>query len=95
MVHHAAPAAPDDAFAVCVVNHEQQIVFLRDGDQVGQGRDVAVHAEHAVADDHAAPVVARLADDAAQVGGIVVFVAHDARARQPAAVDNAGVVQLI
>ncbi len=54
VIHDAASAVAKHAFAVRVIHHQQDVVFLRDLVDGGQGRDVAVHAEHAVRDDQRA-----------------------------------------
>jgi hypothetical protein len=39
-----------------VIDHGHDAVLLRDLDQRGQRRDVAIHAEHAVGDDETAAI---------------------------------------
>ena len=96
VIDDAAPAAPQHALAVRVVHHQQQVVALGHLDDAGQRRDVAVHREYAVGDDHAAAVRAGgLPDLLVQRRRVVVGVTDDARAGQAAAVDDAGVVQLV
>jgi hypothetical protein len=86
-----------DAGGMGVVHHHQCVVLLGHRAQVTEGRDVAVHREHAVGDD----------EDAARTGGprgrqlsvevpqVAVRVAEPLRLRQPDAVDDRRVVQLV
>jgi hypothetical protein len=55
MRRRAAAARPDHAEAVRVVEQQPRIVALGERDQLGQRRDVAVHAEYRVRDDQPAP----------------------------------------
>ena len=49
-----APAGPDAAGAVGLVDHHARVVALRQLDDLGQRRDVAVHREDAVGHDQRA-----------------------------------------
>jgi len=80
---------------VRVVHHEQQPHVLRRFANRVQRRNIPVHAEDAVRDDEAAAIGACLGDLAAQVVHVAVGIAHDLGPAQAAAVDDAGVVQLI
>ena len=60
VVHDAAPAAAQHAFAVRVVHHRQHAVAVGHLGQLVQRRDVAVHAEDAVGDQQAAAVVGQV-----------------------------------
>ena len=48
----AASGGAQDAEAVRIVDHEPRVMRLAHGSELGQGRDIAVHAEHAVGCDH-------------------------------------------
>ena len=55
---------------------------------------VAIHAEDPIGDDDGAPVLRQVfLDDRLQRGHIAVFVGDDLRAGEPAAIDDAGMVQ--
>jgi len=95
VIDDAAPATAQHPLAVRVIDHQQDAQRLRDLGQGGQRRDVAVHAEHAIGDDQAAAIPRRRRDLLAQIVRIGVAKAHDLRARQAAAIDDAGVVQLV
>ena len=70
VIHDAAPALAQNAFAVRVIDHQQDIVFLRHSVQFRQRRDVAVHAEHAIGDDQTPSITRSCFDLFAQVVGI-------------------------
>ena len=53
MFHNPSARFADDARGVSLVHHHQQAVFFAQGHEIRQRRDVAVHAEHRVADDNA------------------------------------------
>ncbi len=69
VVHDAAPALAEHAFAVGVVHHEHDVVLAGDLVQRRQRRDVAVHAEDAVGDDQRAAVRACVFLDGRLQGG--------------------------
>ena len=90
------PAAlrPEHAEAVRVIHQQQCVVTLGEVEQRGQRGDVAVHAEHAVGDDHPLPC-SGLCERTFQKGGVAVRIAHRLRTGQPHAVDQRGVVELV
>ena len=66
----AAPAVPQHAFAVRVIDHREQPVFLRHLVNFVQRCDVAVHRKDAVGDDQPAPVLRQeFLDLRFQIGG--------------------------
>jgi len=89
-----AAVRPERPDAVGVVDHHARVVALRQLDDLSERRDVAVHREDAVGDDQRA-TVARLAQPPGEVLEVAVAVHEDLGMRQPAAVDDAGVVQLV
>ncbi len=91
----AAPA--QHALTVGVVDHQQVVVLLGDGVDLIERRHIAVHAEHPVGDDHRPAIAAALVvfNHPAQVVGVAVRVAQDAGPGKPAAVDDAGMVELV
>ena len=95
VIDDAAPALAQHAFAVGVVHHEHDAMFLGDVADLVQRRDVAVHAEDAVGDDQAPAVFGRFGDLAAQIVDIVVGIAHHRGPAQAAAVDDGGVVEFV
>ena len=90
----AAPAGSQAAGPVGLVDHEPAAVAARQLGELRQGRDVAVHREDAVGDDHrGAP--ARAAQAPLEVLDVGVAVDEGVGLRQAAAVDDARVVQLV
>ena len=99
VVRRAAPAA-ENARAVRVVHHDGRIVLLGQIDDSGQRRDIAVHAEDAVRDDQ--PLLDsqthRTLEAVLQRVQVLVLVDRPllgGQTGQAAAVDDAGVVQLV
>ena len=90
----AAAAGAERARAVGVVDDRAQAVALGELDDLGQRGDVAVHREHAVGDDQGAPALG-LADAPPEVLHVAVVIDEHLRAREPAAVDERSVVELI
>ena len=88
------PAAlgPEHAGRVRLVDHHPRVVAAGEVDDALERRDVAVHREHAVGHDQASPP-ARLAQPPLEVVGVEVVVDERLRSRQPAPVDDAGVVE--
>ena len=82
----------EDPGGVRLVDREEGIVLAGEGGEVRDRRAVAVHAEDQVADDQPAPAVHSTEERAERVE-VGVRVDDHARARQPAAVDDAGVVE--
>jgi hypothetical protein len=79
---------------VGVVDHHAGVVAVGELDDLLERRDVPVHREHAVRDDQAPPPVG-LAQAPGEVLGVAVVVDEHVGAGEPAAVDDAGVVQLV
>ena len=92
----AAAVAAQHARGVRVVDHHDGAVLLGQRGELVHRADVAVHGEDAVGDDE---LVARLVLDLLQqflaVGDVLVAEDLDLGAREPRAVDDAGVVQLV
>jgi hypothetical protein len=95
MIDDAAPATPQHSLAVSVIDHQQNIVLASDLVQLRQRSDIAIHAEDTIGDNQPLSVFAGLGDPAAQIIDIVMLISHDLRPAQPAAIDDAGVVQLV
>ncbi len=94
MLEAAAAARAEHADAVGVVEHEPRVVALAQAEQRGQGRDVAVHAEHGIGGDDA-HVGLRGGEPALEAVQVEVGVARVERAREARAVVQAGMVQAI
>jgi hypothetical protein len=96
MIHCAAPVTAQHARGVGIVDHHDGAVALSDLDQRGQRSDVAVHREHAVGDQQfvAARAVQAL-HDFRRLGRVLVRKDVNLGSRQPAAVDDAGVIQRV
>ena len=90
----AAAARPERAGAVRVVDHHAHVVAPRELDDLLERRDVAVHREHAVGHDQR-PAVVRVAQAPGQVVDVAVAVDERLGAREPAAVDDRRVVELV
>ena len=96
MIDRPAPVAPQHARGMRVVHHHDRAVPFGRLGQPGQRADIAVHREHAVGDQQLAPGHRiQLAQDLLRRGHILVREHVDLGPRQPAAVDDAGVVQLV
>ena len=94
MRESAAALRPQHPEAVRIVQQQQRVVALAQGQQPGNVGDVAVHAEHRVADHQLAPR-RTLRQRGGQRGQVTVRIAVDARARQPGAVDQARMVERV
>ena len=96
VVDGAAAVASQHAGGVRVVDHHDGAVLFRQRGQLRQCADVAVHGKDAIGDDQ---LVTGLVLHRFQllfgVRGILVAEDLDLGARQPGAVDDAGVVQLV
>ena len=64
-------------------------------DELGQRGDVAVHREDAVGDDQRAAALGLTGDPPGEVLDVAVVVDERLGAREPAAVDDRGVVELV
>src|SRR5438067_10316453 len=79
-----------------LVEQQQCVVVAGKVVQVGEGSEVAIHTEDTVAQDQSTPGVrAFAAEQFGEVVGVAVVKDVDARPRQSAAIDQAGVVQLV
>ena len=88
-----APAAfADGPKTVGIVHHDPGAVLLRQSDDVGQVRDVAAHAEHAVGDDQGPRGFGDLLQTPLQIRHVVVPVAEHLAEAEPGAVVDAGMV---
>jgi hypothetical protein len=79
---------------VRLVDHHARVVALRQLDDLRQRRGVAVHGEDAVGDDQGA-AAGGLLEAPLEVVDVAVVVDEGLRARQPAAVDDRGVVERV
>ena len=96
MVAHTAAVAAEDTDAVCLVNHKDGIgILLLQGDDFGQGSQVAFHGEDAVHDDEFHGILLATLEFELQVGHVVVLVAELLGHRQTAAVDDGGMVAVV
>ncbi len=90
------PQIPD---GVGVVEHQHRAELFTNLEQPRRIGDIALHAEHTVHHDHASDIVqprgALRLQLASQTFQITVFEPRHLAVRQPAAVDDAGVVQLV
>ncbi len=94
MIHQAAAALADYALAVGIVDHGDEPVALGNLVELVERRHVAVHAEHAVSDEHAAPETGQvLFDHALGIGSITVLIDQYLGAGQAASVDDRGVIE--
>ncbi len=90
---HRAPATrPERAGAVRLVHHHARVMAPRQLHYLRQRRDVAVHREHAVRHDQRG-AAGRLAQAVLEVLDVAVVVDERARLGEPAAVDDARVVE--
>src|SRR5262245_15179735 len=96
VVDRAATVAAEDAGGVCIVDHQDRAVSFGDSGEGGERSDAAVHGKDAVRDEKFA---AGLVGQAGQLllgrGDILVGKHVNGGAREPAAVDDAGVVELV
>ena len=75
-----------------VVAHEPCVVLAGERGEIGQRREVALHAEYAVGHDEAVPVAcALLGEQRARVRDVVVAELDDARAAELGAREQAAV----
>jgi hypothetical protein len=104
VVDRPAAAPAEHARRVSVVDHDGRAVFLRRIDDAGQRRDVTVHREDAVGDDEDEPerlagaAVTGLpgrAQDLAKGSDVGVRKDLPRRLREPHAVDDRGMVELV
>ena len=96
MIHRPAAVAAKDAGRVGVVDHHDRAVPFGNFHQSGQRSDIAVHGEHAVGDQQLAPrLVREIAEQTIGRGHIAMRKNVDLRPREPAAIDDAGVIQRV
>ena len=88
----AFPVGAEHAEAVGVVQHQPGVETLGQGEQLGQGRQIPVHAEHRVADDDLGAGVAG-GQQALQGGHVVVGVAVVPGSGKLHRVDERGVIE--
>ncbi len=74
----AAAARAQRARGVCLVDDDQRPMAARERNDLRQRRDVAVHREHRVGDDHIA-LAALLAQRPLEVADVAVAVDEDVR----------------
>ena len=77
-----------------LVDDEHGAVAAREADQLDQRGDIAVHREDAVGDDQLG-AIAGLLEAVCEVLGVAVAIDERVGAGEPAAVDDAGVVELV
>ena len=95
MTGRAGAMLAQDANGMGVVHHDGGAVFSGNAAQLGQGNNVALHAEHAVHDNELACFRLELMEAVLQGGHVFVRKAQELALRQQAALDNAGVVALV
>ena len=92
----ASASRPDVPGRVGLVDDKPRAVDLRELDDVGERGDVAVHREHRVGHDQpAGPWLAVAAQAPVEVLDVAVAVDDDLRAREPAAVHDRSMVELV
>ena len=91
----ASPARAEHTGPVRLVDHQPGTVLSCGRADVRERRDVAVHRKHRLGHDELSARAAMSVEHAAQVFDVVVPVDGDLSPRQPAAVDQAGVVELV
>ena len=80
---------------MAIVDSDDGIVRIGEIANFGQLRQVAIHAEHAIGEDHLEATVFRVFELRLQVVHVVVLVAKPFGLAQPYAVDDARVVEFI
>jgi hypothetical protein len=90
----AAPARAERAERLRLVHQHARVVAVRELDDLRQRRDVAVESEHAVGGDQRAAAVG-LVQPPGEVLGVGVAVREHVRPRQPAAVGDRRVCELV
>jgi len=88
----AAPALAEHARGVRLVDQEHRFIAVGQIGQIGQGGELSVHAEEAVGDDQAATVAVGAIQQPSESLRIGVGVDAHVGPRQPAAIEQAGVV---
>ena len=95
VIHGPAPVLPHHPARVRVIHHHDGAELLRQGDQIRQGGDVAVHTEHAVGNQQRPACAARRFQKPAGRGHVLMRIDLLLRTRQARPVDNAGMVQFV
>ena len=81
---------------MCVVNHHDGIVFLRQIAECGQRADVAIHGEDTVGDDElASRLIFNRGELLFGVCNVLMTEDQDLCSRKASAVDNGGVIQFV
>ncbi len=78
-----------------LVDEQPRAVLARELDDLRERREIAVHREDRVGRDQPPPLAAVAAQAPREVLGVEVPVDADARSREPAAVDDRGVVERV
>ncbi len=95
MIDRAAAVLPEHAARMRIVHHHDAAEFLGQRAQVGQGAEVAVHAEHAVGDEQLALRGRQRLEDRPRRSRVLVREHLDRRPAEPGAVDDARVIELV
>ena len=93
----AAPLRPHKAGGVAVIHHHQRLVPVGQGADLGQLRQVAIHAEHAVGGDHDMPRAGGAGglQLGLQIRHVGIGIAVSFRLAEPDPVDDRGMVQRV
>jgi hypothetical protein len=95
VVDGATPIGAEHAAGVSIVHHHDAAEFLGECAQFWKRAEVTVHAEHAVGDEKLALRHRQLRENRTGRGDVFVREHLDRRATEPAAVDDAGMIQLV
>ena len=95
MVDAAASVLAQYTCRVSVVDHDHRVMLLRALDDPGQRRDVAIHGKDAVSGDQLAPVLCCFLQRLLEGVEVAVLIDDAVGLRQPNAIDDARVVELI
>ena len=75
-----------------VVNHQHDLIFLTQLDDLWQPGDAAFHAEDAIDHHHFADIRIKMVEDALQISRIVMTEFQRLAKRQTTAIDDAGMI---
>src|SRR6266496_4521611 len=96
VIHNAASAFAKYTFAVRIVHHEENIVFLSDLHQIREGGDIAVHAEDTIGDDQrTAEVRGVFFDRIFQGTRVIMLISDDFRAGEATSINDRSMIQAI
>ena len=97
MLDRSAPRLSHDAGAVRIVHDDDgAVAFVRERDDLGQLRQIAFHREHAVGDDDDGETAGNGLEPLFQIAHVAMLVTLAPRfLREPDAVDDRGVVELV